>query len=399
MTRLLAAACVLWLARAARRGAVAPRSAGRTRPPAVAAHAGALVRDLRQLHGVPQRPATPLGEDVSIGSTWRASMMANSARDPVLAGRAPPRSRSTTRRPPPRSRTNARSATCRCCSATAHAAGGAGRHLRAAADRPQSRLRGAARWPRTACRARVCHQIRATKLGTRESFNGGFVMQPTPASGTRPIFGPFKIDRGRTTIMRSVIGLRARRSRRTSASRSCARPATRSTRRRAAQTAASSASFPSRCRFRMAAQRVPAPNRSCQSCHMPAVSGSTRIASVLGEQREGLARHTVRRRQLLHAAHAEPVPDRARRRGASPELEATARATLRQLETETAVVSIDRADRERRLDRGRRSSVRNLTGHKLPTGYPSRRAWLHLTVRDAAGQSRVRVGRRRRRRA
>jgi hypothetical protein len=30
--------------------------------------------------------------------------------------------------------------------------------------------------------------------------------------------------------------------------------------------------------------------------------------------------------------------------------------------------------------------VRNLTGHKLPTGYPSRRAWLHVTVRDRENQ-------------
>jgi hypothetical protein len=29
--------------------------------------------------------------------------------------------------------------------------------------------------------------------------------------------------------------------------------------------------------------------------------------------------------------------------------------------------------------------VRNLTGHKLPTAYPSRRAWLHVVVRDRSG--------------
>ena len=32
-------------------------------------------------------------------------------------------------------------------------------------------------------------------------------------------------------------------------------------------------------------------------------------------------------------------------------------------------------------------SVRNLSGHKLPTAYPSRRVWIQLTVTDADGQA------------
>jgi hypothetical protein len=66
------------------------------------------------------------------------------------------------------------------------------------------------------------------------------------------------------------------------------------------------------------------------------------------------------------------------------ELDAAAAATVRQLQSETAAVSI----RDVVLDPGGRLrfdvSVTNKTGHKLPTGYPSRRAWLHVTVHDSA---------------
>ena len=66
------------------------------------------------------------------------------------------------------------------------------------------------------------------------------------------------------------------------------------------------------------------------------------------------------------------------------ELDATAHATIRQLQQDTAELAVSQprvADGTLAFD----VSVRNLTGHKFPTGYPSRRTWLHVTVRDARG--------------
>ncbi|MFP4599606.1 MAG: hypothetical protein ACLFVJ_15205 [Persicimonas sp.] len=60
------------------------------------------------------------------------------------------------------------------------------------------------------------------------------------------------------------------------------------------------------------------------------------------------------------------------------------RQVQHQLQNDTARVSI--ASAQKTAD-GLRIGVDivNLTGHKFPTGFPSRRAWLHVTVRDADG--------------
>jgi hypothetical protein len=116
---------------------------------------------------------------------------------------------------------------------------------------------------------------------------------------------------------------------------------------------------------------------------MPPASGAP-ITSVLGEPRETMGRHTflggnffmLRMLNRFRAELGVTAP--------AQELEAAAQATVHQLQSQTAEVTIARAARAGgtlELD----VDVRNLTGHKLPTGYPSRRVWLHVTVRDAAG--------------
>ncbi len=118
---------------------------------------------------------------------------------------------------------------------------------------------------------------------------------------------------------------------------------------------------------------------------MPEVAGPVRVSSVLGHDRERMGRHAfiggnafMLRLMNRHRAELGIA-------ALSAELEATADATVRQLERDTATVAVERAT----LSGGTLALdvvVTNLTGHKLPTGYPSRRAWLHVTARDAGGR-------------
>jgi hypothetical protein len=124
--------------------------------------------------------------------------------------------------------------------------------------------------------------------------------------------------------------------------------------------------------------------RSCQSCHMPVVKEKTAVTRVFGEPREDMARHVFvggnfflqrilnrYRGELGVAAYPQ-------------ELETAAARTVAHLENETARLTIADAG----VQAGRfvaNINVENLGGHKLPTAYPSRRVWLHVTVRNSSG--------------
>jgi hypothetical protein len=231
----------------------------------------------------------------------------------------------------------------------------------------------------------LCHQITGQNFGASESFTGGYVVAPAETRTPRQVFGPFKVAPGMTTIMRSATGFEPTEAAHVRQSELCATCHTLVTKARGAN-GAIIGELPEQMPFQeWQHSAYVTEQRSCQSCHMPAVEADTPIASVLGSPRSGFARHTF----VGGNAFMLRMLNRFRRElgvVATPaEMDLSIAATLANLQKSTADLSIDAAHRAgSRLDA--LISVRNLTGHKLPTGYPSRRAWLHVAVRDRSGR-------------
>ena len=174
---------------------------------------------------VTTRLLSPDGEDVSIGATWRSTMMANSARDPYWQAGV---RRETIDHPKRSADIQNECSACHMPMAQkiAHAAGSKGEvfaHLPVAGPERSALQRLAS----DGISCTVCHQIAPDRLGTRESFNANFSPPPTPAPTAH---APFS-DRIRSIAAGSRSCDRSRDScsprRLTSSNRSSARRATR----------------------------------------------------------------------------------------------------------------------------------------------------------------------------
>ncbi len=334
---------------------------------------------------------TSIGEDVSIGAAWRGSMMANSARDPYVLA--------SIRRETIDHASRARDVEDECATChlpavqkTAHAAGEKATVFAHFAKARAGTPAGLEALARDGVGCTVCHQIAPDRLGTRASFNGNFVVAAPLGEGTRKAFGPFAVDAGRRRIMHSVTGFEQAQAPHIRESEICA----------TCHTLITEAldpdgrvigSLPEQMNYQeWRHSAFFQEQRSCQSCHMPKAPGPVRIASVLGDLRPNLSRHAVVGGNAFMLRLMNRYRAELRLEATSAELEAVARATVRQLEQDTATVTIDRVA----VSNGVLAVdvvVRNLTGHKFPTGYPSRRAWLHVTARDREGKVTFESGR------
>jgi cytochrome c554/c'-like protein len=324
------------------------------------------------------------GRGVAPFDLWQASMMANAARDPLFLAEVSVEIAAT---PSLRSAIETKCIGCHSPMAKAEAAD-AGETLSFAdleknTDRAQLALDG------VSCTA--CHQM-VPAANVEDTFDGNFTM-----NRAREIYGPHDAPHGQPMSVRT--GYQPTKGDHILRSAQCASCHTLRTHAVRADGTATGGRLPEQTPYLEWQNSVyndevasPAAEAvSCQGCHTPKTDAdgngiTTKIAEggFPIQPRTPIGRHLFLGGNTLipqilrdQRAKLNPLaPD-----AALTEVVAQTRDQLQRRTARLSVGAITRSGTELRIP----LQVENLTGHKLPTGHPIRRAWLRLRVRGANG--------------
>jgi hypothetical protein len=317
---------------------------------------------------------TTKGDDYSIGVDWSTTLMANSSRDPYWQASV---------RRETLDHTEAAAAIESECS-SCHMP--IPQHLAKLRDQPNSiftrlPLHAADKESADGVSCSVCHQITPQNLGTAASFNGNFIVNRASPDLVHPEYGPFEISPGMQRVMHSSTdGYQPQQGGQIRTAELCASCHTLTTEARGANGAVVG-SLPEQRPYQEWLRSDFAGKRTCQSCHMPAVLESVPITRILGEPRQGAARHQFIAANFVMQRILGRYHDELDVSAEPNDLFNAADRTIRYLQSEAASLVVS----EPTVHNGRLEAdvtVKNLSGHKLPTAFPARRAWLHVIVRD-----------------
>ncbi|MDQ1387204.1 MAG: hypothetical protein QOF56_658 [Acidobacteriaceae bacterium] len=324
---------------------------------------------------------TSSGEDVSIGLEWRASIMANSSRDPYWQGSV---RRESIDHP---ESTAAIENECSICHMPAvhFRDRDEGRQTQVFSRLPLQKFPKGDHAAADGVTCSVCHQIEKTGLGTEATFVGNVVIAKPIENDLRPEYGPFDIDKGHQTVMHSstatYLPTRGDHIRDAGLCGSCHTLITAALGPHGEKVAR----FPEQVPFQEWQHSDYWTTQTCQDCHMPRVDEAVAVTALYGPPREGMHRHVFVGSNFVMEGMLQDHRDELATAALPEELDAAMKRTAEFLKTQAAKVTITNVDATTNglaVD----VHVENLGGHKLPTAYPSRRAWLHVSVKDSNGQ-------------
>jgi hypothetical protein len=325
---------------------------------------------------------TPSGKDVSIGLAWRASIMANSSRDPYWQASV---RRETIDHPQANGVIQDECSICHMPMAR-YQAKVEGHRGEIFSHLPFSRGGETTRLAEDGVSCSLCHQVDPKGLGTRSSFNGGFVIASPESASNRPEYGPFAIDPGQQRIMdTSTGGFRPTDGAHIRDSALCGTCHTLYTT-ALAKDGRELGVFPEQMPYLEWQNSDFKDSVSCQDCHMPRVDGPAPMAAVFAPLRQRVRHHSFLGGNFFMLSVLNRYRAELSVTALPEELTQSASETSAFLESQAARVSIPAFE----AGAGRvqfQVRVENLTGHKLPTAYPSRRAWLHVVVSDRNGRT------------
>jgi hypothetical protein len=324
---------------------------------------------------------TSSGEDVSIGFEWRASIMANSSRDPYWQGSV---RRESIDHPESTAVIENECSTCH-MPAVHFRDRDEGRQTQVFARLPLQKFPKGDHAAADGVTCSVCHQIEKTGLGTPATFVGNVVIAKPIENDVRPEYGPFDIDKGHQTVMHSstatYLPTRGDHIRDAGLCGSCHTLITAALGPHGEKVAR----FPEQVPFQEWQHSDYSTTQTCQDCHMPRVNEPVAVTALYGPLREGMHRHVFVGSNFVMEGMLQDHRDELATEALPEELDAAMKRTAEFLKTQAAKVTITNVDATSNgLAVG--VHVENLGGHKLPTAYPSRRAWLHVSVKDSNGQ-------------